>query len=94
MSVYAIGQIKKIKDKKSWEEYKKRVKLTLENYNAKVLFRGEKADSFVETTDFSEIVVIEFESKQIAKAWFESEAYQSIVPLRQKGAEVTLELYE
>lgn len=94
MAVYVVGQISNIKDQKRWEEYKSKVKATLENYDAKVLFRGRKNTSFVKSSDFIEIVTIEFSSLEVAKKWYESNEYQSIVSIREKGADVTIELYE
>jgi len=93
MSVYAIGQISNIKDQNKWNEYKQKVRLTLEAYNAKVLFRGEKIDSLINSSNYTEVVAIEFKSLQIAKEWFQSKSYQDIVAIRQQGADVTLELY-
>lgn len=94
MSVFAIGQISNIKDEKKWLEYKSKVKATLDAYGAKVLFRGTKVDIFVKSSEFKEIVAIEFDSIELANSWFNSSEYQSIVSIREKGADVTLELYE
>lgn len=94
MPTYVIGQIQKIKNKKKWLEYKQKVKHTLEAYNAKLLFRGSKCENFVGNNKSKEIVAIEFESNEVAKSWFESPEYQSIIPIRQEGADITLEIYE
>jgi uncharacterized protein (DUF1330 family) len=93
MPVYVIGQISKIKDMDKWLDYKSKVKDTIELYRGKVLFRGQKCDSFIGQSDFVEIVTLEFESLEIAKKWYESEEYQAIASIREKGAEVTLEVY-
>ena len=94
MSVYAIGQITNIKDKEVWQEYKAKVKDTLDPYNAKILFRGKKTHSLVESSNHIEVVTIEFESLKTAKEWYFSDEYQSIAPLRKEGADVVLEIYE
>lgn len=56
--------------------------------------RGSCIDSLVGTTDYPDIVAIEFDSIEKAKAWYNSAAYQRIVPIREKGAEILLQVYE
>lgn len=93
MSVYVIGKIRII-DPEHWSQYKSQVQMTLEPYGGKVLLRGSCIDSFVGKMDYPDIVAIEFESAQKAKSWYNSSAYQQIVPIREKGAEISLHLYE
>ncbi len=93
MGVFVIGQIK-IKDEKKWLEYKSKVQSTLEPYGAKILIRGSHIDSFVGTLEYPDVVIIEFETEQKAQEWYNSESYQSIVPIREKGADIILHLYQ
>jgi uncharacterized protein (DUF1330 family) len=46
-------------------------------YGAMETLEGEPADG---------VVILEFPSREAAKAWYESPAYQAAIPLRQKGA--------
>lgn len=92
MSVYVVGQIK-ITNYEKWIEYKEQVQSTLEPYDGKVLFRGGHIDVFVGEVQYPEIVAIEFESSDLAKQWFESKEYQSLVAIREKGADIILHLY-
>ena len=93
MGVFVIGQIK-VKDEEKWAEYKSKVQSTLEPYGAKILVRGSQIDSFVGTLEYPDVVIIEFETKQKAQEWYNSESYQSIVPIREKGADIILHLYQ
>lgn len=93
MSVYVIGQIRII-DQEKWNDYKSQVQSTLEPYGGKVLLRGTCIDSLVGTTDYPDVVAIEFDSVEKAKEWYHSSAYQSLVPIREKGAEIILQVYE
>lgn len=92
MSVYVIGQIK-IKNYDKWTQYKDKVIDTLKPYEAKILLRGSQIDSFVGTTEYPDIVVIEFDSSERAKQWHESDAYQSLVETRENGADIILHVY-
>ncbi|MBN2768376.1 MAG: DUF1330 domain-containing protein [Campylobacterales bacterium] len=93
MSVYVVGQIR-IKDQVVWEEYKSQVGDTLKPYGGCILFRGEVADSFVGVCEYPEIVAIEFDSINQAKAWYWGEEYQKIAPLRKQSADVILYMYK
>ena len=92
MSVYVIGQIK-IKNQDKWNEYKNQVADTLIPYGGKVLFRGTQIDSFVGVTEYSDVVAIEFGTADIAKQWYKSKEYQSLVEVREKGADIILHVY-
>lgn len=93
MSVYVIGQIR-ITDQEKWNDYKSQVRSTLEPYGGKVLLRGSKTDSFVGETSYPDVVAIEFDSAEKAKKWYYSAAYQRLVPIREKGAEIILNIYQ
>lgn len=93
MPVHVIGQIN-IKNMDKWLEYKNQVQKTLEPFGATVLVRGHKVDSFVGETHYPEVVVIAFDSLELAQEWYHSEAYQSIVATRKKGADIILHVYE
>lgn len=92
MSVYVIGQIK-IKNQDKWQEYKNQVADTLIPYGGKVLFRGSQIDSFVGVTEYPDVVAIEFGTADIAKQWYQSKEYQSLVEVREKGADIILHVY-
>ena len=92
MSVYVVGQIK-IKDQAVWQEYKDQVGDTLKPYGGRVLFRAQATDSFVGACAYPEIVAIEFDSIDQAKAWYGGEEYQRIAPLRKQSADVILCIY-
>ncbi|QOG12797.1 DUF1330 domain-containing protein [Arcobacter sp. FWKO B] len=92
MAVYVIGQIK-IKNQDKWQEYKNQVADTLIPYGGKVLFRGTQIDSFVGVTEYPDVVAIEFGTADIAKQWYQSKEYQSLVEVREKGADIILHVY-
>lgn len=93
MSVYVVGQIK-IKDQIVWEAYKDQVGDTLKPYGGHVLFRAQATNSFIGECEYPEIVAIEFDSIDLAKAWYGGEEYQKIAPLRKQSADVILCIYK
>lgn len=92
MSVYVIGQIT-IKNSQKWEAYKAQVPQTLERFNARVVLRGKAVENLDETDDYTDIVVLEFDSFSEAKKWYLSSSYQKLIPLRKEAAFVVLKMY-
>lgn len=93
MTTYAIGQIR-VTDPIKWAEYKAKVQTTLNPYGGKILLRGSHMDSLVGEIEFPDIVVIAFDSSENATEWYNSEDYQNIIPIREKGAKMILHLYQ
>jgi len=93
VSVYVIGQIT-IKNSQKWEEYKAQVPQTLESFNASVVLRGNAVESLDGNDDYTDIVVLEFDSFPEAKKWYLSSAYQKLIALRKEAANVVLKMYD
>lgn len=93
MNAYAVGQIT-IKDPTKWAEYRQLLPATLAPWNAEVLMRGQNARVLSGHHNHTDIVVLRFPDLQAVHGWHESAAYQALVPLRQKAADVDLISYE
>ena len=65
-----------------WDEYKIAVAKSLENFGGKVVLRARASESANE-----HYAVLAFECQKNAVSWLNSEAYKSIVPLREQAAE-------
>ncbi|HJV34818.1 DUF1330 domain-containing protein [Geomonas sp.] len=92
-SAYVVGQIT-VKDPEQWAEYRSQVPATLAPWGAELTFRGKKVAALAGDTPYSDIVVIGFPSVEAVKGWFSSAAYQALIPLRERAAEMTLLCYE
>ena len=93
MAAYLIGHIT-IKDPQKWEAYRGQVPATLAPWNAELVFRGKAFAVLGGEHAHSDTVVIRFPDPAALRAWFDSPAYQALIPLRQQAAEVTLIGYE
>ena len=89
MAAYLIGQIA-VRDERLWSQYVSGVAESLRPYSAKVLFRGQRFAVLAGETDRDLSVVIEFVDQQTLQAWFDSDAYQKLIPLRDQAADVTI----
>lgn len=77
------------------QAYSEQVLATLEPFNGKLLVRGNKMLHLEgETPEQADIVIIEFPSLQAAQNWYQSKAYQTIIPLRHKAGKTNAYIVE
>ncbi|MBL8519840.1 MAG: DUF1330 domain-containing protein [Betaproteobacteria bacterium] len=93
MAALCVGHIR-VKDAGPWEAYRARVGATIAQYGGELLFRGQWRQNFSGTALGEKVVALRFASLEAARRWHESPEYQALVPLRDAGADVTLELFE
>ena len=93
MTAYCVGRIR-IKDAAAWELYRSQVGATIAQFGGEVMFRGGLQQVLSGAGDHDSVVAIRFENIEAAKRWHDSPEYQSLVPVREQGAEVSLVLYE
>jgi uncharacterized protein (DUF1330 family) len=93
MAAYLIGQIK-VKDQNLWNEYVADVKESLTPFDAEIVFRGTLLEVLAGQQDKDLVVVIKFAEQAVLNAWFTSEKYQSLIPLRDESADVVISTYQ
>lgn len=93
MSVYLVGHISVIDDE-LWQRYVAGVKESLSPFDANVMFRGQLVKILAGQHDYDLVVVIEFPDQSTLDNWYGSETYQSLIPLRDKAANVAIMTYE
>lgn len=92
-SAYIVGQIT-VKNPEMWAEYRSKVPATLTPWGGGLVFRGKQLAALSGENPHTDIVVIRFPSVAALNSWFSSDAYQSLIPLRQQAAEMVLLSYE
>lgn len=85
MAGYIIAQIE-ITDPAGFEEYRQRVKPTIEKYGGKYLVRGGKLETLEGDWHPKRLVVLEFESVEQARQWYTSQEYEELKQMRLKAA--------
>lgn len=91
--VYVIGNITVI-DEGKWSEYRSKVPETLVPWEGDLVFRGKKAQVLGGEYEHTDTVVICFPTIDALNNWFNSDAYQVLIPLREQAADVDLISYE
>jgi len=89
---YLVGHIR-VKDEQAWDEYRSAVPATLEPWQGQLMFRGKKHGVYSGEHDYEDTVVIQFPSQFALENWFNSAAYQALIPLREQAADMVLISY-
>ncbi len=93
MSAYVIANIE-IQDPAHYAEYVKLTPGTVAPFGGRFIVRGGRAEALEGEIPARRIVILEFDSYEKAKAWYESENYRAAKSIRQSAAISSLILVE
>ena len=82
MAGYIIAEVQ-VTDPERYEEYRRQVEGTIAAYGGRYKVRGGKAEGLEGDAPRGRLVVIEFDSYEQAKAWYDSQEYAGPKALRQ-----------
>ncbi len=91
-AAYLIGQIT-VKNPEKLAEYRSKVHATLAPFGAEPVFSGQKVEVFSGIHEHTGAVVIRFPNLEAAKDWYQSSAYQALIPLREQAIDMVLVCY-
>jgi uncharacterized protein (DUF1330 family) len=86
MSAYAVGRISELSICRDIIEYLQRIDDTLKPFSGHFLVHGAEPE-IMEGTFEGQLIIIEFPDMERARSWYQSPAYQEIVPLRANHSE-------
>jgi uncharacterized protein (DUF1330 family) len=89
MPVYVIAQ-GRIEDREKLDRYVEKVIPTIQASGARILGFDESPEVVEGEIEYPRTVVIEFPSRDAFHAWYESDDYQAILPLRLESTPGTL----
>ncbi|TVP53302.1 MAG: DUF1330 domain-containing protein [Halomonadaceae bacterium] len=92
-TAYAIGHIL-VLDEDKWAQYCAQVPATVAPWGGELLLRGKKVRVLSGKYPKTDTVVVRFPDIESAHGWFDSPAYQALIPLRDQGASVDLVAFE
>jgi uncharacterized protein (DUF1330 family) len=93
MAAYLVGHMT-VNDPELWKQYVAGVARSLEPFRAQLVFRGQRAAVLGGAHDHDRAVVIRFDDQEQLQGWFRSPAYQALIPLRDRAADVVLVSYD
>ncbi len=89
MSACVIGHIT-VRNADKWAQYRAQVPATLAPWGAELLFRGKVESVLAGSHPHTDTVVIRFPDAAAVDAWYNSPAYQALIPLRRQAADLVL----
>ena len=93
MAAYFIG-FAKVKDAGKAQEYSSKAGPTVVNAGGTVVGRGKLAAVLAGQFDANSCLIVKFASVDAAKTWYDSPAYQALIPLRDEAITSTFVLIE
>lgn len=93
MTAYVIANID-VKDPARYAEYIKLTPGSIAPFGGRFIVRGGHAEKLEGDIPANRIVVLEFDSYEMAKAWYESEIYRAAKAVRQSASVGSLILVE
>lgn len=91
MSATVIATVD-IKDSAGIQEYIQRAGPLLQRYGARVVGFDDQPDVLEGEWPGSRTFVVEFESEEAARRWYESEEYQEVAKIRRRSADTAMVL--
>ena len=93
MPAYLIANIE-VTDPETYREYVRRVPETIAEFGGKYLVRGGEVEGLEGDWETHRLVMLEFESMERARAWWDSGAYAELKQLRRRSSRSTILLVE
>jgi uncharacterized protein (DUF1330 family) len=95
MAAYVIASVRsRGNDRDALDEYRRRNTETVAAHGGRFLVRGGPIEVLEGGWDPLRLVVMEFQDADAARAWWTSEEYEAIKPLRRGGSETDILLVE
>ena len=89
MAAYLIAEVE-VTDPAAYEEYRKRVPATIEQYGGRYLVRGGATESKEGGWAPSRLVILEVPSMAQARRWYDSPEYTPVRAIRQRASKSKL----
>jgi len=93
MPAYLVGHIA-VKNPDLWQVYIAGVQKSLVPFEADVVFRGQRAAVLAGEHSYDQCVVIKFVNPAAIQEWYNSAAYQGLIPTRDQAADVVIISYD
>jgi uncharacterized protein (DUF1330 family) len=90
---YLVG-IVTIEDAEGFAEYASQVPEVIKRYGGRYIARGGTVEVLEGSWAPTRVTLVEFESLEQARRWYESEEYQAIAGIRQRSANADLVLVD
>ncbi len=90
MSVLVFAIVKNIINNNQYEKYAKENFEIVKKYGGKFLYRNNKREHIEGLPINDRVVILEFDSKENAKKWYNSNEYQNVKTIRKNIAKASI----
>ncbi len=84
----------RIKDPQKFADYGAGAGATFAPFDGQLVIRGKAGDTLAGASDHQAVGVVRFPDMAALLAWYNSDDYQALIPLRDEAVDVTLVTYE
>ncbi len=77
-----------------YQEYSAQVPETMKPFGGKPVLRGKASGVLVGANEYQAVGIVEFPDLDSIDAWYNSPAYQALIPLRTEAANVVITKYQ
>lgn len=92
MSAFFVATVR-VKDPQKFQEYAKKASETFAAHGGEIVLRGKAELALAGSNKHDAIGIVKFPDMKTLEAWFHSNEYQAIIPLRKKAADMTIIAY-
>lgn len=93
MAAYIVAQLK-VDDPAMFERYREAVAPLVDRFGGRYRIRGGSLEALEGDWSLPRLVVIEFQSREAARHFYDSPEYQQILPLRTRSARGNVAIVE
>jgi uncharacterized protein (DUF1330 family) len=93
MAAYIVAQLK-VSDPAAFQRYREAVTPLVDRFGGRFRVRGGELDLLEGDWAWPRLVIIEFQSKDAARLFYESSEYQQMLSLRQASSQGTVAIVE
>lgn len=93
MSAFFVATVT-IKDSDKFHAYAGKARDTFAAFGGELVLRGKFEGTFVGDVSHQAVGIVKFPDLQTLENWFQSDAYQAIIPLRDAAADMVIAKYE
>ncbi|VAV91850.1 hypothetical protein MNBD_ALPHA02-365 [hydrothermal vent metagenome] len=93
MSAFFIATVT-VKDGEKFQEYAVRSKETFDISGGEIVLRGKYVAALTGKASHQAAAIVKFQNMNALDDWYNSKAYQALIPLRDEAADMTIVKYE
>jgi uncharacterized protein (DUF1330 family) len=93
MSAFFVATVS-VKDAEKFREYAGKAMETFRTFQGEIVLRGKAEGNLAGNSHHQAVGIVKFPDMASLNRWYESDAYQAIIPLRNEAAEMDIVKYE